>query len=394
MTHTRSRRRLHVVACIVALSAGIGTQATLLVDAIASSTAAGAVTVGSATTLTSVSWRRSVAESSTNTPLSILSITPANGARAIGAVAPITINFSAAIAANSPLPSLNPSTTGAWTRRGTKLIFTPTTAFIPLSQVTVTVPPSVTATDGATLTRRVSATFKIRNGSVLRLQQLLSMLAYSPLAWRPSGNPISVSNVSAERASLFAPPPGTFTWEQRTWPSQLLALWVEGRYSIMTRGLVMSFQADHALNVNGQPTAGLWNDLLGAITTNARNTGGYNFALANQARPQSLTIWHDGNVVLRAPANTGISASPTPDGVFPVFARYRNQVMTGHNPNGSAYADPVQYVAYFHSGDAVHYLPRASYGIPQSLGCVELSLTDAASAWPWLAYGTPVVVIN
>jgi len=28
--------------------------------------------------------------------------------------------------------------------------------------------------------------------------------------------------------------------------------------------------------------------------------------------------------------------------------------MHGTNPNGSKYADPVQYVAYFHDGDGVH----------------------------------------
>lgn len=68
--------------------------------------------------------------------------------------------------------------------------------------------------------------------------------------------------------------------------------------------------------------------------------------------------------------------------------------MRGANPNGSKYADPVQYVAYFHGGDAVHYIPRANYGIPQSLGCIELDLADAATAWPYLAYGTIVTVIS
>lgn len=133
---------------------------------------------------------------------------------------------------------------------------------------------------------------------------------------------------------------------------------------------------------------------MSALAAGDPNTGGYNFALANKTQPESLTIWHNGAVVLHVPANTGIAASPPPDGVFPVFARYRNQVMRGTNPGGAQYADPVQYVAYFHDGDAVHYLGRANYGIPQSLGCVELSLLDAAKTWPWLAYSTLVTVVS
>lgn len=162
----------------------------------------------------------------------------------------------------------------------------------------------------------------------------------------------------------------------------------------MTKGLVMEFEADHGLFTNGTTSTALWRALLTALASREANTGGYNYALCDQSQPESLTIWHDGAVVLHAPANTGISQAPTVDGNFPVFGRFRNQVMRGTNPGGSKYADPVQYVAYFNGGDAVHYIPRSSYGIPQSLGCIELDLGDAAKAWPYLAYGTIVTVIN
>jgi lipoprotein-anchoring transpeptidase ErfK/SrfK len=66
--------------------------------------------------------------------------------------------------------------------------------------------------------------------------------------------------------------------------------------------------------------------------------------------------------------------------------------MKGTNPDGTKYADPVQFVAYFRSGEAVHYFPRGSYGWPQSLGCVELTLSDAQQAWPYLTYGSLVTV--
>jgi lipoprotein-anchoring transpeptidase ErfK/SrfK len=156
----------------------------------------------------------------------------------------------------------------------------------------------------------------------------------------------------------------------------------------------MSFQADHELTTNGAMGASLWTTLLAALASNTLNTGGYNYGLADKATPESLTVYHDGRIVVQTPANTGIGASPTPDGTFPVFERLRQQVMRGTNPDGQPYADLVQYIAYFHGNDAVHYMDRADYGIPQSLGCIELPLADAARVWPYLAYGTLVTIIN
>jgi len=80
--------------------------------------------------------------------------------------------------------------------------------------------------------------------------------------------------------------------------------------------------------------------------------------------------------------NTGIPASPTVDGTFPVYLRFYFTHMKGTNPDGSKYDDPVWYVSYFNGGDAVHYFPRGSYGWYQSLGCVELPWNAAARAYP------------
>ena len=67
--------------------------------------------------------------------------------------------------------------------------------------------------------------------------------------------------------------------------------------------------------------------------------------------------------------------------------------MKGTNPDGTKYADPVTWVAYFRAGEAVHYFPRGSYGYQQSLGCVELPLDQTAKyIWPYLTYGTLVTV--
>ena len=75
-----------------------------------------------------------------------------------------------------------------------------------------------------------------------------------------------------------------------------------------------------------------------------------------------------------------------------MYLRYSFQIMRGTNPDGSTYADPVSWVSYFRSGEAVHYFPRYSYGYPQSLGCVELPYAQAKYIWPYMTYGTLVTV--
>ena len=325
------------------------------------------------------------------------SVSPMPGAVGVAGGTPITVTFSSALAKNSPMPSLSPTTPGSWQTNGDALTFTPSTAFTPLSEITLTVPggtSGVVAADGGRLPQSVVEQFRVSNGSVLRLQQLLSLLDYSPLAWTPTGPAIAANDAAAQVAALYSPPAGTFSWINRGWPRQLRSLWAPGGYTVFTRGLVMSFQADHSLATNGLVGPGLWTALIGALAANTLNSGGYNYAFANKAAPETLTIYHDGHVVLRSPANTGIASSPTPDGTFPVNTRLRQQVMRGTNPNGQKYADLVQYIAYFHGNDAVHYMDRADYGIPQSLGCIELPLADAARVWPYLAYGTLVTVIN
>ncbi len=312
-------------------------------------------------------------------------------------MAPISIELSAPISPRSALPEIEPSVTGSWRVSGRRLTFVPSEPFVPLSQVTVTLPSGrdgLLGADGRELGHRLVDNFTIVDGSTLRLQELLSLLEYSPLSWTPSMAPIPPGDTGEQLAALYEPPRGSFAWRSSGWPSSLTSLWEKGVYNVFTRGLVMEFQADHGLIVNGQPSAGLWNDLLQALASGEVNTGGYDYAVGMKTPPESLTIWHDGAVVLHSAANTGIPQSPTPSGTFPVYARYRYYVMRGTNPDGVRYADLVQYVAYFYDGDAVHYFPRADYGIPQSLGCIELPLAEAAAAWPYLAYGTLVTVVN
>ncbi len=328
-------------------------------------------------------------------PLTINSVTPAANAISVAGNSTVSVTFSSAISPSKAQPTFSPAAPGSWHASGDVLTFTPAGAFIPSSEETLTVPggsSGIRATNGAELAGDVVERFRVASGSILRLQQLLSLLDYSPLSWSPLNSAIAPSDTPAQQVALFSPPQGTFSWIDTGWPGPLRRLWTESSYTVFTKGLVMSFQADHGLDPNGSIGPALWKTLLQALAANTVNTGGYNYALADKASPETFTVWHDGRVVLRSPMNTGIAGSPTPDGNFPVDTRLRRQVMHGTNPDGAKYADPVQFIAYFHDSDAVHYMPRADYGIPQSLGCIELPLTDAATAWPYLAYGTVVSV--
>lgn len=166
----------------------------------------------------------------------------------------------------------------------------------------------------------------------------------------------------------------------------------------------MAFQADHGLmsdmvyenqaglTLSGSLVHRLWKALFRAAARNETNKHGYTYALASQHSPETLTVWHDGHQIFRHLANTGIAAAPTAVRTDPVYVRLQHQIMKGRNPDGTKYADPVAWVAYFHGGEAVHYFPRYSYGFQQSLGCVELPWTPAKRIWPYLTYGTLVTV--
>ena len=183
-----------------------------------------------------------------------------------------------------------------------------------------------------------------------------------------------------------------------------MSFWKPDGPSEILRGAVAAFQADHGLiedmiaeNQDGLITSGsighrLWVDIFKALAKGQSNKHGYTYAVASQHAPETLTVWHNGKQIFHHLANTGIPVSPTAPGTNPVYIRYQNQIMRGTNPDGSKYADPVAWVAYFHAGEAVHYFPRYSYGSQQSLGCVELPYNEAKSIWPYLTYGTLVTV--
>ena len=320
-----------------------------------------------------------------------ISDVPANGTTgspAVNGAADITVTYNQPLPAKAPVPAVSPAIAGSWHRKGDTVVFTPTTGFPPGTHITVT----AMAKDSGASPSFTTASFTTGNYSTLRLQEVIAQLGYLPMTWTPAADAAAPgANAAAQLSAAYTPPAGSFQWQQG-YPSQLSSLWSQGKANTLDKGAIMEFESDHGLSINGVAGTAVWKALLTAAAKNQRNTHGYNYAIANQRQPETLTIWHNGKKVFSSPANTGIAAAPTALGTFPVYLKYQFQIMSGTNPDGSSYADPVQWVSYFNGGDAVHYFPRGSYGWPQSLGCVELPSNTAEQAYSYLPYGSLVTV--
>jgi hypothetical protein len=334
-------------------------------------------------------------------PLQVLSVSPGSGAKGVNGAAPIRVQFSAPLAASTPMPQLSPSIAGKWQVQGDSAVFTPAAGYFQDTKVTVKIPGGQagmisvggrSAGAGGLLGSGVTESFTTGSFSTLRLQQLLSQLGYLPFTWTAkSGAVISPQNADAELAAAYHAPAGTFSWNG-DYPSNLTDQWTAGSANILDTGAIRAFESVQGLTMDGYAGQTVWSDLLTAVAKGKDNPNGYTYALANQHYPESLTLWHNGRVVLTTPVNTGIPGRSTVDGTFPVYLKFYFTYMDGTNPDGSKYHDPVYYANYFNGGDAVHEFQRYSYGFYQSLGCVELPWDAAKTAYGYLSYGSLVTV--
>lgn len=333
-------------------------------------------------------------------PLRIVAVTPARHARDVNGTAPVRVTFSAALAADSPMPAVRPAVAGTWQSAGSDAVeFVPARGFRQYTHVRVHIPggaAGVRSASGQTLPHAHTVRFETGGYSASRLTELLAQLGYLPLKWTPTaGQSVpSVGSSKGQLAAAYTPPSGTFHWKHG-YPGTLHTFWDHGSTSgLIMHGAVMTFESDHGLTLDGVAGPLVWKELLSAAAKDQRNQHGYSYAIASQHVPETLTVWHDGKVILHTAANTGIPAAPTTVGTAPVYLRYTFQIMKGRNPDGTKYADPVRWVSYFRAGEAVHYFPRASYGFQQSLGCVELPLAQSKYIWPYMTYGTLVTVTS
>jgi hypothetical protein len=312
----------------------------------------------------------------------------------IKSTSPITLTFSKPIskALGSARPSVSPATAGSWqTLNAHTIQFVPTGYGYGLSTpVSIALPAGVHLVGG----NGNAGTWTVPAGSTLRLQELLSMLGYLPVDFHYAGGKGVDLTPAAQEAAAVDPPKGRFSWRWRSTPSALRSMWQPGASGVMTQGAIMAFENNNDMDTDGIASAAVWRALMNDIVSGkGDSTFGYTFVQVSEGSPETEQTWHSGKTVVSGLVNTGIPEAPTATGVYPVFEHALSVTMQGTNPDGSHYDDPgVPYVSYFNGGDALHGFIRASYGFPQSLGCVEMPYSEASQVYPYTPIGTLVDV--
>ena len=244
---------------------------------------------------------------------------------------------------------------------------------------------------GRNLKNTRAVTWRVPPASPRRLIQLLADEGYLPVKF---DGPAVAHTMRAQTAAAANPPEGEFRWRYPNTPSELKRQWKPESANVIVRGAIMMFQDEHGLTVDGLPGPDLWKALLKEALDERTEHAGYSYVYVHRdQRPQELTLWHNGKRIFSSPGNTGVPSAPTELGTFPVFEHLAETTMSGTNPDGSHYSDPgIKWVSYFNGGDALHAFDRASFGTPQSVGCVELPLASAAKIWHYTPIGTLVTI--
>jgi hypothetical protein len=346
------------------------------------------------------SWER------LGTPVTVSWFPPSHSAVAVASPAPGTpispatplrLTFSKPVkdAIGSKRPHLSPATAGSWRETDSHtLVFTPTGFGAGFgTHIRMDLPRAARVEGrGTKPTREIEWT--VPAGSNLRLEQLLAEGGYLPVNWKPRGAPVALTPAAQLQAAIAAPE-GSFDWRWSDTPTELRDMWKPDEPNQITRGAVMMFESTHGLTADGLAGQAVWKALLADTVAGKRRHSGYSYVYVHRSLPQSLTLWHNGKTLLKSPGNTGVPAAPTQLGTFPVFEHLASGTMSGTNPDGTKYNDPgIKWISYFNGGDALHAFPRASFGTPQSLGCVELPLASAAKVWPYTPIGTLVTIEN
>lgn len=338
---------------------------------------------------------------------------PAPGSAGQGLDSPITLVFDEPVAKalGTARPRVSPATAGSWTEpnAGT-LVFTPKGfGYGPGTAVSVSFDHPVTVVSGSAAVSLAGAAsgsyhFTVTQASVLRLQQILAQLHYLPLNFTPAPGVRSPTSLADEVATLGSPLKGSFSWRWQSIPASLRAQWQPGSPTVLIKGALMAFLATtDSSSYNGytadddtvsQLADASWKALMSAAAANQVDPEPYSYVHVSQSLPETLLLWENGRTVLTSPTNTGIPQRPTALGTYPIYVRYTFNYMTGTNPDGTPYDDPVYWINYFNGGDAVHGFARGSYGFPQSLGCVELPIPTAHDAFNHLAIGDLVTVAS
>ena len=326
-------------------------------------------------------------------PLAVVSTVPATGATNVPSNQLVTVKLSTPVSSATGMPAFDPPVKGSWVRVGpTTLSFVATAPFIPTTTETLTIPAGSSGPrgdDGQELASPATVTFTVAQASTERLQQLLAQLGYLPLTFAPTA-PLTSPTLAATAQA------GSFHWRWPGTPVSLSSLWTEGAEDVITKGAVMNFENQNGLTVDGLAGKEVWSTLLADIAAGKVNANPYTYVFVSKQLPEALTLFENGAPTLvNVAVNTGAPGADTVDGTYPVFEHVVSSRMQGTNPDGSKYDDPaVPWASYFNGGDALHGFVRSSYGFPQSNGCVEMPIAEAAQVWPLTPIGTLVTVVG
>jgi peptidoglycan hydrolase-like protein with peptidoglycan-binding domain len=321
-------------------------------------------------------------------------VAPVPGSK-LGADQPLTLTFSKPVSQvlGKNHPVLSPSSSGSWHQANSHtLVFQPTGYGYGMgATVKLALPAGVGLVGGRISANGSTVSYRVPNGSTLRLQQMLAQLGYLPVSFTP--NKTVANTLTAQLQAAQHAPAGNFNWRWGNVPSALRSFWSPGTFGVMTRGAIMAFESDHSMTTDGVAGPALWKALIGAMIKDQRSAFGYTFVSVSEGSPETQSTWHNGKVVSHGLVNTGIPAAPTAKGTFPVFEHLSVTTMSGTNPDGSHYSDPgIPWVSYFNGGDALHGFIRGGYGYPQSLGCVEMPYSEAHQVYQYTPIGTLVHV--
>ena len=295
-------------------------------------------------------------------------------------------------------PQLSPQIPGSWRRADSHTLeFVPSGPGAPLgTTVTMTLPSPVATigSSGGVVGPRPSSAGPSRPGRPSASSSCSPRPATSASPGLRPANP--VARPGAEVRAAVDAPPATSPGAIPNTPSELKALWRPGQPNAITRGAVMMFETTHDLTADGLAGAAVWKRADRRRRSPARHPRLTTATSTSTATcPSCSPCGSDGHTVFTSPGNTGVPAAPTQLGTFPVFEHIPVGTMSGTNPDGSTYNDPgIRWISYFNGGDALHAFTRASFGTPQSLGCVELPLASAAKVWPYTPIGTLVTIEN
>ncbi len=296
-------------------------------------------------------------------PLSVVSVSPADGTTQIPSDATLSVQFSAPISPHSPTPTLSPAVAGTWqVVTPDTFTFVASAPLVPLATETIPIPGGdggVVSVAGRKLDQPSSVHFTVAAGSTLRLQQLLAQLGYLPVGFTPAG-PLAAPQEAAQAQE------GSFSWRWNE-PASLADQWTVGSTNQITKGAVMAYESQHNMKTDGQAGPTVWEALLADATAGTMDPAPYDYVYVSKAIPETATVYSNGAEVYSTRANTGVAAAPTDSGTFPVYVRYKVTTMSGTNPDGSKYSDPgIPWVSYFNGGDALHGFVRSSYGTPRA----------------------------